>query len=261
MWFYSTTDAGRSWTLVKKQIQILEYSDPIARLGREWTVTGTKPPAGLTVSSDSGVSWTDVPGLGLPVDSQVRPLFAWLDFTDQNHAAALINYQAGAVTGNYLMLSSDGGTTWRPADFGSVKARVPANAAIDPATAKNTVDAFEGNARRDPAAPYAAEDTLRAWGMLSPYSQAAFGSMTAFESAETANTVLRQPGDARRGTDVFSEKNLGAALWKDLNANADMSRAYLVTETFPGSSLPMDTLVAAPLAATGEWRVWVVSTP
>jgi hypothetical protein len=261
LWFYSTTDAGRSWTLVKKQIQISESSDPIARLGHEWALTGMKAPTGLTVSGDSGASWTYVPGLGLPETSEIHPLFSWVDFTDQSHAAALINYLAGAVTGNYLMLSSDGGITWHPSDFGNVKARVPANAAIDPATAQNTVNAFEGNARRDPAAPYAAEDTLRAWGMLSPYSQAAFGSMPAFESAETPNTGLRQPGDAKRGTDVLSEKNLGASLWKDLNASADMSRAYVVTMSFPGASLAPETLVVAPLAATGEWRVWVVVTP
>jgi hypothetical protein len=50
-------------------------------------------------------------------------------------------------------------------------------------------------------------------------------------------------------------------VWGDLNALADMSRAYAVAVTFPGSSEPPETLVIAPLSTTGGWQVWTVTTP
>jgi hypothetical protein len=38
-----------------------------------------------------------------------------------------------------------------------------------------------------------------------------------------------------------------------------MSRAYVVVVTVPGTEVPPDRLVVAPLSSTGEWRVWVVT--
>ena len=62
---------------------------------------------------------------------------------------------------------------------------------------------------------------------------------------------------------MHDQLNLGIGAWNDLKASADMSRAYLVVVTFPGGSAtqePPETLVVAPLSATGEWRVWFVPT-
>ena len=42
---------------------------------------------------------------------------------------------------------------------------------------------------------------------------------------------------------------------------ADTSRAYVVVVSFTGTSEPSVTLVVAPLAITGDWRVWVATTP
>ena len=191
VWFYRTSDAGRSWTLVKKPTRIGNVYSPIAMVGREWAIIGTNAVTGLTVSGDSGASWTDVPGYGLPDDSQVANVFDWVDFTDRDHAAAVVSYGYGDSIPGALMLSSDGGRTWSPADFGDARAKVPAYPVLDPGTARGTVELFEMLARRDPQSQYAATDTQLAWRMLSPYSQRSFGSESAFEAAEGALTTTR----------------------------------------------------------------------
>jgi photosystem II stability/assembly factor-like uncharacterized protein len=260
LWFYSTSNGGRSWTLTMKQTRISESSDPIAVLGQTWAITGTGAPNALTVSHDAGASWTEAPGFGLPESTDVHPMFGSLDFSDRDHAAAAINYSA--ESGAALMLSSDAGRSWRPADFGAARAHVPANPGQDPATAQGTANSFENVARRDPAAPYAAADTKLAWQLLSDYSQKAFGSAAAFESAEIPVTsTLAQYGDPQRGADVLSAQSLGESLWNDLTGKADMTRAYVVKVSFPGTSMAPDTLVVAPLSTTGEWRIWVVNMP
>jgi hypothetical protein len=101
--------------------------------------------------------------------------------------------------------------------------------------------------------------------MLSAYSQRAFGSESAFETAMVAlgkrtNYALAM-GDITNSAVAISQQKLGPGVWGDLNALADMSRAYAVAVAFPGSSEPPETLVIAPLSTTGDWRVWVVTIP
>jgi hypothetical protein len=153
------------------------------------------------------------------------------------------------------MLSSDGGRTWHAADFGDARAKVPANSAQDPVAAKNTAGTYA----------MAGKDPPTAWRVLSSYSQRAFGSESAFETVEAAlakrtNYTLTF-GEPTQSADLRNRLNLTPGVWDDLTAFADMSRAYVVVATFPGTSEPPETIVVAPLAITGDWRVWVVTMP
>jgi photosystem II stability/assembly factor-like uncharacterized protein len=257
VWFYHTSDAGRTWSLVKKEAPVEDGYMPIVAVGRQWAMQSSSGQA-VTVSGDLGATWTEVDEAGLPGDAEIVPRFAWLDFADADHAALVLNR---ADAPSVLMLSSDGGRSWRPADFGDARAKVPANSTLDPATAEYVASWFEAMARRDPAAPYAAPDTQQAWQALSPYSQRAFGSIGSFEAAEATTMGTRQIGSRSNAPDVLNREVLGEGLWNDLNATADMSRAYVVDVTFPGTEVAPDRLVVAPLASTGEWRVWVVTMP
>ena len=257
-WFYRTSDGGRSWTLVKHPSQNpmtgIPNPVPAALVGRAWAVVGTNTngPFGLTVSSDFGASWTDVPGVGMPENGA----FEWVDFADKDHAIATVNALPTSSYARVLMLSSDGGRTWHPADFGNARANVPANSSLDPVAAGNIVDDFETMAIKDPST---------AWNMLSSYSQRAFGGEPAFASEETALgkrvDYAYQLSQPTRPSDLSSESSLGPTVWADLNTFADLSRTYVVVVTFPGTSEPPETVVAAPLSATGEWRVWMVALP
>lgn len=229
-----------------------------AVLGRNRAILPVSGSTRLATSSDSGATWTEVPGLGLPAVGVYVSPFGWVDFTDVDHAAALINYNPTLSfngTGP-LMLSSDGGRTWRPADFGNSRATVPADAVLDPAAAENSANFYEEMVRR----PMTADLQQGAWRLLSPFSQQAFGSYAAFVAAEPS-ILPKSPkyGDPQRGSDVLNAQHLGADLWRDLQAHADMSRAYVVAVEFPDTSVGPDTLVAAPLSATGEWRIWVAT--
>jgi len=251
VWFYRTSDAGRSWTLVKKPTAWPVASLPSTVLvGREWAVPGDGGLYGLTVSGDFGADWIDVPGFGMPENGA----FQWVDFTDATHGAAVVSAVPGASFARSLMLSSNGGRTWHAADYGDSRARVPANATLDPAAAGNLADEFQMMSTKDLQA---------AWIMLSSFSQRAYGSEAAFEAAEAAlgkragyTYHLGQPTQIMV---ALTQKGLDSATWTDLTTFADTSRAYVIVVTFPGTSEPPQRLIAAPLSVNGDWRVWVVT--
>jgi photosystem II stability/assembly factor-like uncharacterized protein len=260
LWIYRTADVGRTWTLEKSSGHRFRRQVDVG-LGRIWTIVSGSTTTEL--SSDSGATWSETPGIGLPEDGQA----SWVDFTDRDHGVALVDYkldQQPLNTNGYLimrgplMLSSDGGRTWRAADFGSSRAAVPASEALDPAAAQQTAYNFEYMARHEMPAGYQDSASTGAWRLLSPYSQLAFGTYGAFVAAQPLVTVNPVAGDASRGSDVLNAGRLGADLWQDLTEHADMARAYVVEVAFPGSSVAPETLVVAPLSSTGEWRVWVV---
>lgn len=251
LWFYRTSDAGRSWTVVKEPLR-----DPVSPLapgavvGRVWAAVGTNRGLfGLTVSPDFGASWQDVPGFGMPESTA----FDWLDFIDKDHAVATVFAASGTTA---LMLSWDGGRTWHAADFGDARAKVPANPVQDAIAAENTASEF---------ATMAAKQPETAWRLLSSYSQRAFGSYEAFQAAQAALfkrvNYTSAVGEPTHGADVLNRTNLGAGLWDDLTAFADMTRASVVVVTFAGTSDPPWTLAVAPLSITGDWRVWLATTP
>jgi hypothetical protein len=242
IWFFRTSDAGRSWTVVKRPTLYPAGPVPAALVGREWATTGLDGYDGMTVSSDFGASWQRVAWSGLPPNSPP----SWLDFADEDDAAATVFAEPGVYA---LMLSSDGGLTWHPADFGNARAKVPADPVQDPVAARNTADDFETMAIKDPPT---------AWNMLSSYSQRAFGSYSGFAALATRTSYGGIVGEPTQDAALRNRLNLTAEVWDDINTFADMSRAYVVIVTFPDTSNPPRTLVVAPLSITGDWRVWVV---
>jgi len=262
VWFYRTSDAGRSWTVFKEPTELSPMPDfPGAIAGRVWATTGFF--CSLVTSSDFGASWTAVPGSGMP---QNKP-FLSVNLMDKDHGIATVFADAGAATTDasgattgsggtrVLMQTSDGGRTWHAANFGDARAKLGANSG-DVNSVKNVAVNYTTMATKDPPT---------AWNMLSSYSQRVFGSESAFEASMVAlgkrtNYALAM-GEITNSAAAISQQKLGPGVWGDLNALADLSRAYTVMVTFPGSSEPPETLVVAPLSATGDWRVWVVTTP
>jgi photosystem II stability/assembly factor-like uncharacterized protein len=246
IWFFRTSDSGRTWGVVKKTTDypMLDFP-PSASVGRVWAarILGNYD---LTVSSDFGATWADVPGYGMPDNTS----FLTLDLIDKDHGiATLIPTQGPRV----LMLTSDGGRTWHPANFGDARARVGASS-NDPVQAANLASNYTVMATKAPSI---------AWNMLSEYSQRAFGSEAAFEAAQAAlgrrTNYSPQLTEPAQSADVPNLQNLGPGPWANLTSMADMTRAYVVMVTFPGTSEPTESLVVAPLTATGEWRIWVAA--
>jgi hypothetical protein len=253
VWFYGTSDRGSTWTVVKRpRNRPMDPSAANALVGRKWAVVGTDTFGSLSVSSDRGASWTDIPAYGLPSTSP----FMWLDFTDQDHCVGWVFAPTGGIPSRVLMQSSDGGHTWHAADFGDARARVSPDLIQDPVAAKRVAVEFASAADKDPAT---------AWRLLSSYSQRAFGSYSDFATAEAA--LYRRVnheyeiGEPTQNVKVRNRAGLGSALWDDMSAFANTSRTYVVVVSFPHSSEPPVTLAVAPLAITGDWRVWVVMTP
>jgi photosystem II stability/assembly factor-like uncharacterized protein len=250
VWFYRTSDAGRSWAVVKKAIDfpMIDFP-PASAVGQVWAarMLGNYK---WTVSGDFGASWTEVSGSGLPPNTQ----FLWFDFADASHGVGTVFAAPGS---NALMLSSDGGQTWHAADFGDARAKVPSDPSQDPAAATKTVNDFE-------EAAYKASPAM-AWNMLASYSQRAFGSEPAFETATAAlrkrTNYSYQVGEATHDATIRDRLNLTPGVWDDLTAFADLTRAYIVVVTYPGTSELPETLVVAPLTVTGDWRIWVVTMP
>jgi photosystem II stability/assembly factor-like uncharacterized protein len=248
VWFYRTTDAGRTWTVVKKETDapMLDFP-PSAAVGRVWAARMFGNYS-LTVSSDFGATWTSVAGNGMPDNTS----FLTLDLTDRNHGLATVFAASGP---RVLMLTPDGGRTWHPADFGDARASVGANS-NDPAQAASLAANYTVMSTKAPSI---------AWGMLSDYSQRVFGSEPAFETAQTAlggrTNYTSKLADPTQGSDLLNQQNLGAGLWANLTATADLTRAYVIIVTFPGTSEPAESLIVAPLSATGEWRIWVSAAP
>jgi photosystem II stability/assembly factor-like uncharacterized protein len=244
IWFFRTADAGRTWMAVKKEtdLPMLDFP-PFAAVGRVWAarMSGNY---NLAVSGDFGATWTSVPGLGMPDNTS----FLSLDMFDANHGFATVFAASGT---RCLMLTSDGGRSWHPADFGDARARLGSNSG-DPVEAAQLAANYAVMGIKAPSI---------AWDILSDYSERVFGSEAAFEAAQTAlgarTNYSYRLADPTQSAALLSLNNLGPGLWANLTSTADVTRAYVVVETFPGSTEPPESLVAAPIAATGEWRIWV----
>jgi hypothetical protein len=181
---------------------------------------------------------------------------AWVDFTDASHAVGWVDAGGGSATARALMLSSDGAATWHAADFGDARAKVGPNAAQDPVAATAAAQSFAAACESAPQA---------AWRQLSSFTQRAYGGYDAFAAAEGARYKRAgfafQLGRPTQSEVVRNRVSLGADLWDDLANFSDTSRAYVVVVSFAGTTEPSVTLVVAPLAITGDWRVWVAKVP
>jgi photosystem II stability/assembly factor-like uncharacterized protein len=249
IWFYRTSDGGHSWSLFKEPRHYpLNPMTNNASVGQVWASVGDGGFFRMTVSSDFGASWTSVPGYGMPDNTD----FLTVDLVDKSHGFATVFAAPGT---RILMLTSDGGRTWHAADFGDARARLGANSG-DATQAANIAGNYAVMSDKDPPT---------AWNMLSAYSQQAFGSEPAFATEQAAlgqrTTFKYQLATPTQGSDVLSQQNLGTGLWANLTSMADLTRAYVVVESFPGTGEPARSLVVAPFAATGEWRIWAVAAP
>jgi hypothetical protein len=251
-WFYRTSDAGRTWTVTKvdRQMPSLGADFMVGDVvGPVWTVIDPAFTAGRT-SSDFGASWSSFGSAGVPSNSP----WLWLSFSDARHGAGCI-YVGEYLPSRVLMLTSDGGQSWQPADFGDARTRASADPASDQAVAQAMAADFETYAFKVPSS---------AWAMLSAQSQAAYGSEGAFETAEKAlaeqSNYRSTTGTASRDPSLLNGGSLGSAVWSDLNSTAILDRAYVVPVTFAEGPVSQRLLVVAPLAGTGQWRVWVVGT-
>jgi hypothetical protein len=253
VWFYRTVDAGKSWTLTKRARTLpLAAGVANALVGNEWAVLGNDPFGGLAVSADFGATWHDSPAYGLPDHSSL----AWIDFNDADHAVGWVSAVGGSATERALMVSSDGAATWHAADFGDARAKVGPNAAQDPIAAAATAGSFAAASESEPQV---------AWRKLSSFTQRAYGGYDAFAAAEAARYKRAgfafQIGQPIQSSQASNWVSLGKALRDDMSSFSDMSRAYVVEVSFAGTDEPPVTLIVAPLAITGDWRVWVANVP
>jgi hypothetical protein len=251
-WFWRTTDGGATWAFVKGSRTgcIFPGQPPIV-----WAVTG--PVLGqlfdlgsgtMTTSTDGGATWSHFDASGLPPDNHT---FGWIDFADTRHGAATA---FSNVSHTYVLLvTGDGGHSWQPADFSKAKAASSADETADSYAAGQVGIDFQTYATKDPAS---------AWAMLSAYSQGQYGNEAAFAAAELQRAQTQgYHYDFAEGTlddhgQMQGQPEPDASLLADLRSNSSISRAYEVTVAYPEP--PHRLLIVAPLASTGEWRVWVV---
>ncbi len=252
VWFYRTPDGGRTWTVTKVDRHMasmgLEYEYG-AVAGPVWAILSDNGFESFRVSYDLGKSWTSFDCSGMPSNI----FWGWMGLSDAGHGEALVfDNDAHSYV---LMITSDGGRSWLPADFGNARAQVSPVPSTDAATAEQTANDFQVFVTKDPTS---------AWLMLSEYSQAAYGSEAAFETRESAlargSNYAFDVGPAVRDATVLSESGLGSAMWSNLQSTAIVDRAYVVALTYSTGPVSRRLLVVAPLAASGEWRVWVVGT-
>jgi photosystem II stability/assembly factor-like uncharacterized protein len=108
--FFTTSDAGRTWDVTTRQDPQLGSAPDVAQVHDNSRLVAVSV-SHISTSVDNGASWQDFDAAGLPPNQP----FAWIGFTDQTHGAAMAFMSQGSEE---LLLSSDGGRTWHPADLG-----------------------------------------------------------------------------------------------------------------------------------------------
>ena len=103
---FETTDAGRTWTsvAVPGDLASISFAD-----ASHWLVVKSGLPASLQSTSDGGQTWQQLPAVGL-ADGTLT------DVTMHDADRGLGVFLAGGNSGpGILMLTTDGGNSWKPA--------------------------------------------------------------------------------------------------------------------------------------------------
>jgi photosystem II stability/assembly factor-like uncharacterized protein len=107
-------DQGETWTRVSRttasSLAVVSYAS--------WLRPGPNPGT-IDATSDSGRTWQPLGVAGLPA----API-TWIGFADAGHGALLAATADASSSGLYV--TSDGGSTWRPADLMASSVRPPA---------------------------------------------------------------------------------------------------------------------------------------
>jgi photosystem II stability/assembly factor-like uncharacterized protein len=246
--FYRTTDGGRSWKADPPLDSPFGYGQTAIIDADHWLVSTQ---SALRETIDAGSTWHDLAASGLPSVSGVH----LLGFTDPQHGAALVGLGGSYLGASALFVTSDGGRSWRPGDFQSGGiAWSPPTPAQDAASAKQIAETFAVASDKGGWALL--------WDLLSPYSQAAFGSADVFQRYQIDSmgrpAGSYQVGAPVGGPDALRDSNFDA-IRADLSQTADPSRAFRIVIAYSGGkpSPQEQVLVIAPLRA-GGWRIWLL---
>ena len=250
---FRTTDAGRTWSRIAatpRGISVTTILDATHWFGD--SITGTETSGVAT--ADGGKTWHSGPS-----STQAMKVGYW--FTDTLHGGFVEMPGQFGLPARVLYLTSDGGVTWNPANFGTAgpSASQPTPES-DQMRAEGLVSVFDNSL----FAPTSGQSSL-IWGSLSAYSQKEFGTAAAFEAKQKpyAVSVQGSGGVTTDGSLLLTQADkatLGAA-YEDVIATADSGRARVVIVYYGDVSAPShkQIFIAAPLAGTENWRLWIVS--
>jgi len=112
--FLITNDGGSTWSeVVSPRATDRVVTEVVDRSA--WFVAASGRRLIFYSTMNGGVSWNDLATTGLGDDWVVQ----WMHFTDPSHGSLRVRLGQAETNASALMLTSDGGLTWRPASFGS----------------------------------------------------------------------------------------------------------------------------------------------
>jgi hypothetical protein len=116
MWFLTTYDSGLNWVSEQGPQALADSLDAVAVVDQShWYVAQAGSVLHLYASDDGGRSWHEVKSSGFGSDWWVR----WMAFSDPLNGVAEVGLGQKHPGANGLLITSDGGRTWTPANFGS----------------------------------------------------------------------------------------------------------------------------------------------
>jgi photosystem II stability/assembly factor-like uncharacterized protein len=112
--FLITNDAGSTWSEVASpQATGQDAAEVLDQ--NHWFVAASGRRLLMYSTMNGGASWNDLATTGLGDDWVVQ----WIHFADPSHGSIRVRLGQAQTSASALMLTSDGGLTWRPASFGS----------------------------------------------------------------------------------------------------------------------------------------------
>ncbi|HEX7592102.1 MAG TPA: hypothetical protein VF375_09125, partial [Candidatus Limnocylindrales bacterium] len=125
----TTSDAGATWTESTSPQVSAETGDAAYALdGNRWFVAAAGRNFHIYSTGDAGQSWKDLSATGLGSSWTAN----WLHFTNRTHGVLSVGLGSEYPGAWALMLTSDGGLSWRPATFGAVLPAYQPSASVAP---------------------------------------------------------------------------------------------------------------------------------